>query len=229
MIERLKITLLLAVSLMLCSQPVSATSGSATSVGAFLTGAAVDTGSREWIDLVGVGGLLSGRPKRTSLTLITVYAPGCESGHLLLRELVSSEGRRSLLLTAPAPLVEKTRRVTLYVKSLSKQLVLLEYIEGSWQYRRPQPMRVAAKDSHDASQEDLLVFSVARLGLYWLLEDHAPELSVSTIGPLDPSASHLLGGGVSRGFLPWVWSVVLLILGWAISHWVHRAQQPAGT
>jgi hypothetical protein len=199
------------------------------SVGTFLTGAADDTGSREWVELVGVSGLLSGRPKRASLQLITVYAPGCNSGHLLLRELVSSDGSRSLLLTAPTSLVEKTRRVTLYVKSLSKQLVLLEYIEGSWQHRRPQPLRVVAKDSHDASQEDLLVFSMAGLGLYWLLEAHAPEGSVATLGPLDPSASRLLGGDMSRGLLPLVWSVVLLTLGWAISRWLHRAQRPVGT
>lgn len=169
MMQQLGTTVLLAGSLILCSQSVSGSTGSAINVGAFTTGAADDTGARERVELVGTGNILSGRPKHESIELITVCAPGCDDGHLILRELEHSDGRRSLLLSAPAPLVKKTRRAMIYIKHPSKNLVLLEYAGGSWQQRRPQPFRVAAQAHYGTPQKDLLAFSVDGLGLYWLL------------------------------------------------------------
>lgn len=192
---------LLAVSLILFGQPVSGSSGSVAHLGAFTTGAAHDTGSREWVELTASGDLLTGRPKHKAIALITVYAPGCEGGHLILRELQRPDGGRSLLLSAPASLLSKTRRATIYVKYPSKNLVLLEYVEGNWKQRRPQPFRVAAENSPGGLQSDLLAFSVEGLGFYWLVEDKELDVSMTSLLSPNPSASQLLGGGFSRGLL----------------------------
>jgi hypothetical protein len=227
-IRRLRTTVLLAVSLTLFSQPVSGTGGSATSAGAFTLGAADGTGAREWVELVGTGGLLSGRPNHKSIKLITVYAPGCDESHLILRELEFLDGRRSLLFSAPVSLLRKTLRATIYVKHHSMNLVLLEYAGGSWKLRKPQPIRVAAEDDHEAPEDNLLAFSVSGLGFYWLMEGNAPGLSVSSITSQDPSAIQLPGGSISRGVLPWAWSVLLLAVGWTVSRWLHRIERHAG-
>jgi hypothetical protein len=223
MMRRLGTAALLVFSLSLGSQPVNATSGGGTNIGVFTTGAANDTGSREWIALTGTDGFLSGWPRHTSIAFIVVYAPGADDGHLILRELESSGGRRSLLLSAPSTLVEKTRRVTLYVKHHSENLILLERTKTNWTPRSPQPIRIAVGGGDGATQEDLLAYSVAEFGLYWLVEESEESgVYVSSIIAQDTSASQLLGGGISRSVLPWGWSVLLLAVGWSMSRLIHR-------
>jgi hypothetical protein len=226
--QRLGIALLLAISLMLRSQPVSAIGGNATNGGAFMTKAAHDTGLREWVTLVAAGALLRGWPKHSSIALITVYAPGADSGHVIVRETVASDGKRSLLFNAPASLAQQTLRMTVYVKHHSKSLVLLADEEGRWKLRRPQSMRVASAGGHGASPDHLLAFSVEGFGVYWLLggDISGESRTVSTFQ--ETAASSLVGGGLSRGVLPWLCSGLLLLAGWAMSRFIHRIEQRTG-
>ena len=144
MIARLvRIALLLAVTLLVSSQPARGSGGFGTSIAAFSTGACNDTGSREWVELTRTYGLLCGRPKHKSIELITVYAPGCDEGHLILRDLKGPDGRTILLFSAPANLMKKTVRATIYVKGHSKDLALLEHVEEDW--KRVTPMKVLNK------------------------------------------------------------------------------------
>src|SRR5687768_6198908 len=102
MIRQLGLTSLLALGLILYSQPGWGTSGGVTNGGIFPKGAAHDTGVREWVKLVKTGEVLSAWPKHSSIALITVYAPSVNGGHLILRELDTADGKKSLLLSAPA-------------------------------------------------------------------------------------------------------------------------------
>ncbi|MCD4754379.1 MAG: hypothetical protein K8R75_01050 [Deltaproteobacteria bacterium] len=218
------IALLLAAGLLFSTQTASSSVGSGTSIVALFGGASDDTGSREWVELVGTHGLLCGRPKHKSIELIAVYAPGCDKGHLILRELEISEGKTFFSFSVPASLLKKTARATIHVKGHNKDLVLLEYAQGSWKKRRPLRFSVAADDGY----EDLLVFSVEGLGLYCLQERDLPVSSASSVISNDSSASSLLGGDVYRGLLPLILSVVALVVCWSISRWIYRTEQYAG-
>lgn len=230
MIARLvRIALLLAVTLLVSSQPARGSGGFGTSIAAFSTGACNDTGSREWVELTRTYGLLCGRPKHKSIELITVYAPGCDEGHLILRDLKGPDGRTILLFSAPANLMKKTVRATIYVKGHSKDLALLEHVEEDWKRHRPQMFRVAADDAHEGSQQNfLLAFSLDGLGLCCLQEQDSSVSPASSNISHNTSASSLLGGGISRGLLPLALSLVALLGGVAVSRWIHRTEQYAG-
>lgn len=227
-IRRFRIVVFMAVCLILLSKSVSGSFGGVTNVGSFTKGASGDTGSREWIELMGSDGLLSGQPKHKAIKLITVYAPGTDVGHLILRELKLTDGRKSLLLSAPDSLSKKTIRVTLYVKNNSKNLSLLEYAEGKWIQRNPVSLRVDTEHNNEVLQDDLLAFSVEGFGKYWLLEGTPPDLSVASTDTHYQSAKVLLGGSISRGLLPLASSFMVLVIGWSISHWIHRRDLNSG-
>ena len=218
------IALLSAASLLLFTQTAGSSVGGGTSIVAFSGGAGNDTGSREWVELVGTYGLLCGQPKHKSIELIAVYAPGCDEGHLIFRELEISDGKTFFSFSAPASLLKKSVRATIHVKDYSKDLVLLEYAQGSWKERKPLRFSVATDDGH----EELLAFSVEGLGLYCLLERDSSVSSASSIISNDTSANSLLGGGVYRGLLPLILSVVVLVVCWAVSRLVYRTEQYAG-
>lgn len=227
--RRLSTRILLALSLLLCTQPASGSTGSTTSAGAFLTKAVDDFGAREWVELLSTGGLLSGQPRHPSIELITVHAPGCKTGHLILRKQKLADGRQSLLLSAPAPLARKTRRITIYVKHPSQHLILLEYVGGSWKPRRPQSFRITVEDDLASSQENLLAFAVEGFGPYWLLNSNSSIVPASSSTTQDLWASPSLSRDIFRGVLPWVSSILLLVVCWSISRFVHRIERKAGT
>ena len=102
-------------------QPVYGSTGGVTAVGAFSSAANDDTGARQWVMLHGTGGLLCGTPNHKLIELITVYAPGRDSGHLILRELKLPNGKQSILLSVPNSLMEKTLRTTIYLKASSQE------------------------------------------------------------------------------------------------------------
>jgi hypothetical protein len=224
-IGRIRITVLLAISLILFSQPVIGSGGGITSVGPFTKGTAGDTGSREWVDLVGKGGLLIGRPNHNIIKLITVYAPGLNKGHLILREIGLPDGKKSLLLSAPDYLLEKTQRATLYVKHHSINMSLLEYDGAKWKQRNPLSLRVDKENNNEVFQEKLLAFTVDGLGLFYLLDGNPSDLTLSNMLLPYPSANALLGGGLPRGLLPWMAAVLLLIGGWVISKLLYTMER----
>lgn len=210
--------------LFLMSSYVHASTGSGTTAGAFLTGMANDTGVRERIELIPSGDLLIGRPTRSSVALLSVYAPGSKSGHVILRELQLLDGRKkSLLLTAPSPLGSQIRRVTIYVRHPSKDLVLFEPVGAVWEQREPHRIHVTVGEDESATTQDLLAFSPNGLGHYWLLDSTMIGLQ-SPFLP-NPSARELLGGSMNRAVLPWTWSLVLLVASWVASLWIHNRQR----
>jgi hypothetical protein len=212
---------------MVFTQPASSTGSGGTSVGAFISGAAENLGKREVVELVDKGGLLAGWPAYNLIKLITIYAPGCDSSHLIIREIELPDGGKSLLLSAPSSLLDKTLRATIYVKHTSTDLVLLEYIRDRWERRKPQLLSITGTvDSKGASQDTLLAFPVEGIGSYWLLENNASDLVISPPTSKAVSASSSpWTDRIYRGLLPWGWSILLLVVGWTISHWIHKTER----
>jgi hypothetical protein len=185
---------------------------------------------RELIDLRGNRGLLSGQPKSNVIKLITVYAPGANAGHLLLREHKLKDGRKALLLSAPDALSEKTMRAMIYVKNSSKTLSLLEYSDGKWKHRYPVSLRVNVntENGNEVLHDDLLAFSLVNIGTCWLLEGTASSLPASSADSEYRYASLPIGGGITRGMLPVAGSCLLLAIGWTISLWLHKKELKSG-
>src|SRR2546425_297868 len=102
--------LLLIATLCLRSQFASGTGVPVTSGGAFIKGAADDLVQREWVGLEQRNGLFTGWPADSSVGLITIYAPGADADHLILRELVSAGRSHTILLSAPESLKRNTKR-----------------------------------------------------------------------------------------------------------------------
>jgi hypothetical protein len=219
--RQVTIFMLLTICFILLSKPVNGSFGGVNSVGPFTKGTG-DTGSREWIELIGNGGLLSGKPKHGDITLITVYAPGIDTGHLIFREISRADGRKSLLISAPDSLSKNTVRATIYIKPQSVNLSLLEYANGQWKQINPQSLRVDTENSNKVIRNDLLAFSVKGFGVYALHEGVSQDLSVFPNTSRYPSASVLLGGSISRGLLPFAWSTAFLVIGWIISILAHK-------
>lgn len=219
---------LVATLISLMGQPAWSTTGGTTGPGPMVLGTDDHNGSREWVDLVETGDLLVGRPKNGSIELIMVQAPEASSGSLILRELNLPEKGRLLHLSAPASLAEKARRVTIFVRDPSKNLVLLEWVEGQWKEREPQPVPIASEEFLLRREGQLLAFSVSGFGSYWLVPDAlvGPVIAESE-GP-DGWPSRLFGGGIVRAFSTWIWALVLLAIGWILSGWTHRMERRNG-
>ncbi|MCP4041883.1 MAG: hypothetical protein GY731_07980 [Gammaproteobacteria bacterium] len=221
-------TTMLAICLYTVTQPVSATTGSVTSSGAFSAGISHDTGWRERVELTGADGLFAGWPTHPSIVLLTVYAPDVDAGQVILRDLQRPDGTRSILLTAPESLREKTRRVTIYLHRSATEAVILESVGGRWQRREPLPLRVSMPNQSGMVTEELLAFSVSGLGHYWLVEGQLPSRPPNTEAPADHPADSLPGGDTFRALETITAAIVLLLVGWAASHWTHRLETHAG-
>lgn len=219
------ITVLCVMSVALSSEPAYGTGGGATYVSVFVPGTVNDADSREWINLVATNGLLSGRPRHSSIALITVYAPGIHTSHVILRVMESSGGKRALLLTAPASLAKATRRVTLYVKHRATGLALLENKAGTWQHSTPQELLSRAEDGLESSQGHLISFSVAGFGQYWLIEGHKVHKEPYHRDIPEQLIQQLSGNDMFRGLLLWACALVLLSGAWVCSRWLHYVEQ----
>jgi hypothetical protein len=228
MIRKYGLIILLAICLTLCPKSGSATGGGVTHIGTFAANTTDESAGREWIDLVVTGDLLIGRPKHPSVALITVFAPGADSSHLILRVLEVSDKKRSLLLNAPSSLSEKLQRATIYVNHGSKDLILLESQDENWKIGNPQPVKVAKLKGFHVDESELLAFSIKKFGMYWLMESDMLGLPESSHITQVSSASSLVGGGLSRGLLPWLLAVIILILGFSISQVVHKLDRRKG-
>ena len=203
------------------SQAVLATMGGVTSVGPLFTQGDSSTAIRELVELEKSGELLVARPRHALVEMITLYAPGLDQGHLILRELLTREGKQTLLLTAPDAVMTHVQRATLYTRGLRENLVLLENVNGVWEKRLPQALVVASIREGGTSTQTLRAFSVKALGFYWLLEP-ATATSFVSHTPETTSARTLMGGGVTWGLLPSIFGIVLFMVFGALSRWIHK-------
>lgn len=229
MIQRFVTILLSAACLILLSKPASASGGGIMTVGTITKEAATRSGSRELVDLVNKNGLLVARPKQGCIELITVYAPGCQDRNLILREIPASEGRTSLLISAPDILKKKTHRITIFVKPDFVNLVLVESSQGKWEYHNPEVLIVSQRENKGPLGGSLLAFSVGGPGLYWLQNSKAPTPDSTSELIEEASASSLLGGGAISGLWHWGWPSLLLLLGWGFSRLTHRIEEKEGS
>jgi len=215
----------LAVSLvftMSFSHAVWATMGGVTNVGPFLTQGESSTAIRELVELKESGRLLVGRPDHDLVEMITLYAPDISQGHLILRELTTREGKRTLLITAPDAVMNHVQRTTLYFKGLPDNVMLFEQVDGQWTKRFPQVLMVSSPTGLGRSTQSLVAFSLRGLGFYWLLEpEAATSFSVSNT-PEATSARTLMGRGVTWALLPSACGVLLLLVFGALSRWIHK-------
>ena len=217
---------MLVTSLPLPTAIVHGYGGGFTNVGSFGAGATTNKVNREQIELVNVEGVLTGYPKNSNVKLITVYAPGCKKGKLILRELEVDEGKRSLFLSAPRSLAEKTKRATIYLKYGSQNLNLAERVHDRWIIHSPHWMLREHTNDNQHSGDALHAFSVKGFGSYWLVETESLEETNSIVSVLPgQSASQIVGGGSSRGFLLWALSAVIFCMVWIGSQCIHRTQR----
>ncbi len=207
--------------LLLAPHTMWGSTGSVTNAGALIAHAEYSNANREWVELVGRGGILTGRPDHHLVKLITVYAPGLDRGHLILRELETREGKQSLLLTAPNYITQQTKRVTLYLHDPPEDLVLFEKIGEEWKKRLPQSFNVDLPKGEPTRAKKIVAFSAQELGFYWFARSTTPNSLVLTHAPQEPSARSLIGGSLSLGLFPsLLWVLLFVIVGWA-SHRFH--------
>lgn len=219
---------LLAVCFFLLCKAVFASSIGVMNGGLVAGGGADDTGIRERVELTAVGGLLIGHPRHSEIELITVYAPGIEKSHLILREIQQASDKKSLLFTAPDFLTDKIHRATIYLRQPAGNLVFFETVKGEWLQRIPQPfLSVTNNNENTVSDNELLAVSVSGFGPFWLLENDSPVNSLPVIEENSQTARSLLGGSMERALLPIVAAVLFLMLGWMASLWVHRLDRHA--
>ena len=218
------LTILVAVSLAI-SGSVANSSGLGSITGPVSGAGSHDTGLREFVSLQSIGNLFIGRPVDSSIELIVIDAPDHRSNeaHLMLRELETKNGLRSLLLTASDTLEDHLRRITIYVRETNDKTVLLEQRGETWEHHIPQTIQ-ATSDIETFGDRQLLAFPLERLGFYWISHSNSAGVNQSINPPLEPTASALLGGDIRRGLLPWGLSGLLLIVIMSLSHWVHTAE-----
>lgn len=221
----LRVGLAIVLVVLLLPHTIWGSTGGVTNVGAFVTHAEYSNAGREWVELVGTKGLLTGRPEHPLVKLITVYAPGVNRGHLILRELETRDAKQSFLLTAPDNITRQTERVTLYLNDPPKDLVLFEKVGEEWKKRLPQPFAVDAVDLPEGRQAEtkkIVAFSAQGLGFYWFARSTTPNSLVLAHVPPPSSAQSLIGGSLSLGMFPsMLWILLFVVVGW-ISHWVHN-------
>ena len=225
MILRLSIACILSFILMdSFSQPIWATMGGISNVGPVFNHGDSSTTIRELVELEKLGEFLVAKPRHNLVTMITLYAPGLSRGHLILRELLTQEGKLTLLLTAPDSVMTHVQRVTLYTRGLHENIVLFENVNGVWEKRLPQHLVIDSPIAGDMSSQTLRVFSLQNLGFYWLLESAAVPFDISHF-PEVTSAKMLMGGKLLWGFLPSVFGIMFFILFGALSRYIHKTTQ----
>ena len=146
-----------------------------------------------------------------------------KAANLILRELETQNGLRSVLLASSDALENHLRRVTIYTRGTNTDMVLLEQRGETWQHHTSQMMKYTS-DIEGLGDLKLLAYPLQRLGLYWMPNPSSPVENRNIRPPLEPTASALLGGDISRGLLPWFLSGLLLIVIMSLSHWVHAIE-----
>ena len=209
------------------SHAVLATMGGVPSAGPLFTQNESSTAIRELVELEKSGELLVARPRHALVEMITLYAPGLSQGHLILRELLTREGKQTLLLTAPDAVMTHVQRATLYTRGLRENVVLFENVNGVWEKRLPQSFEIESPIAGAVSAQALRAFSVRTLGFYWLLEP-ATATSVIYHTPEAISAKTLMGGKLTWGLLPSIFGILLFILFGALSRYIHKTEKIRG-
>jgi len=221
MIKASRTCILTLVWVISCVFPSWATMGGYGNVGAIMTQGDSSTATREWIELKTSGDLLAARPDHDLLAMITVYAPGLQHGHIILRELTTRDGKRTLLLTAPDEVLAHVQRATLYTRGLDEDMVLFENVHGRWERRQSQLLVVASPTARNVSTEALRAFPVKTLGFYWLLESSSTPTVISH-SPEATSARTLMGGEMTWGFLPSIFGIALFVIFRILSRYIHK-------
>jgi len=202
--------------------------GGVLSVGPVATGMAGKADFREWIEFVPEGKLLVARPKHPLMKLITIYAPGIDRGHLLLRIEHHPDGRGSLLLTGPDSFIDKIGRTNLYFKKSTLGMTLFEQTDSGLQPQHSQLVFVEGNGENKPPIE-LRAFVVSGPGLYWFGDT---GVSLNPIGGFEQiksgTSSTLVQNRISRGMWNWIWPLIILAIGFSISCLAHFLQVRAG-
>lgn len=201
---------------------VNAYSGNVSNVGALIADSSKDTGFREWVELKKTGNLLIGIPKDSVIELITIYAEDIDDSHLILREINLPGNRKSLFFSAPPMLSKKVKRATFYVNQNYSDFLIYHQVDGAWEPIEAQEFKIS-ENGH--LSKTMYAFSVNKLGLYWVVNRDTLKLSANETQMLSHKPSSLLGGSVSRSLFAFQCSILLLILIWSISRWVHNFER----
>ena len=205
----------------LSAPPVYCSDDNVIRIGAFRIGFSELTGAREWVPLEKSNGMLTGYPSNDSIKRISVSAPNLKRSHVILRELETQDGRRSILLTAPENLRANTQEVILHITD-AQGLALFEQTNEGWEKHLPHPLDLNNEKERLLFYEGVTIFSPRHLGFYWLVDSASsftPEVSYFTQGP---SAKSLMQGSILWGFFPIIAAISFLAGAWGVSHWIHK-------
>lgn len=203
------------------SSPVMATMGGMTNVGPLFIQGESTTAIRELVELERSGELLVGKPRHALVDMITLHAPGLRDGHLILRELLTREGKQTLLLTAPESVMSHVQRATLYTRGLEESIALYEQIDDVWVKRLPQTFLIDSSMDTGMPNQMLRAFSVRTLGFYWLLKPSMTQ-SLQAYSPEAISPSTLMGGKFTPGLLPSILGIILFLVCGILSRYIHK-------
>jgi hypothetical protein len=206
--------------------PLFAIGGNATIGGAFIEGPADERAVRERVLLRATDGVLSGRPRHSSVVLITVYAPGSASQNVILKESAGADGVRSVLLTAPPSLIAVTRRLTLFVRTNDSPV----FLAGSENGRRAlyTPVLLTGLSNSVAGRDggSVAAFVLGGFTGPWLLASSGHAVAGTAAN--ERLEKQTFDTGVRRGFFPWISSLVVLSAAFLASRLAYYADTRTG-
>lgn len=216
---------LMAIALLTCASPGHSTGGNVTGAMGVASGVSNQTGLREKVVLTANAGVLVGKPKHDVIRLITVNAPDHNESHILLRDLTSVDGRRSLLLTMPRSITASRNDVTVFVKRNSKSPALVYLRDGVWYSQQPQWRQPPRRVDSELGGNDLHAFQVTGLSSFWLVDSDEVSESLQLSRMPGESVGDWSLSGFFRALAPVILSAILLACGWVVSYLIHRTQR----
>jgi hypothetical protein len=189
-----------------------ASTGSISMPPAGILAGSTDTGFRQRVPLTRRADVLVGRPRLGAIDHLIVAATDLTTGHLIVREITRDDGGTSFLLTAPASLAGRVRRITMLLRRDHPEVELWAHDGDRWVSHPAETVTIGAA-SHRA-------FSVDGLGSYWLAPPRAD------LGADDASSpQELLGGRLSAALSSWLWPAIALGVAGFVARTTHRFEK----
>lgn len=197
--------------------------GGISNVGFGLPSFSSDQRSREMVHLEKRGDFFIGRPKNQSIELITIFAPNGLGNHIILRELESKDGGKTFLFSAPMPVENHVRRLTVFFQKSHGPVVLLNFRENQWELIQPQLVPHTPPSISLPSKKEFLAFTINKLGLFWLGNPYSLNLGILSKGAHSTQNQAFLGD-FTTGFSNWGLALFILGLGWMVSTFIHAKE-----
>jgi hypothetical protein len=179
---------------------------------------------RQHIDLDAIGSELIGRPSKGSIRLIMMEAVGSRTAGLMLRETAMSDGSKMLFLTAPDSVMEKVKRMTLYVDRTPKNEILAEWKSGKWILQRLKVDAAFDGPILDGNANELYAFSVTTFGPFRLFPRDSQDSLLATNLQKYPDPT-LVGKNALLGLWKIIPPILFMGLMLVVSKYIHSRRK----